>query len=92
MKRAKARASKRKTKALVSALPERVAELIERERGNLGKVETALELLIIGLVHHDLEPEIRPYYAHQVELALGPLRETLRRLDSVSIDRALAAG
>jgi len=92
MKRIRSRISERKSDGRAKRIPIQLIDLIEQERCNLGKVETALEVLIIALVHQDAESGDRPYYANLVELALEPLKRSLERLDTVRLDRAMATG
>ena len=69
-------------------VPERLHEAIESERDNLAKAESVLGCLVISL-ESDGDLVNGPYYPHLAEIARGLVRQSINRLDSLTLYKLL---
>ena len=69
-------------------VPESLHEAIEVERDNLAKAESILGCLAISM-EYDTDPVAGPYYPHVAQIARELVRQSIRRLDSLELQKLL---
>lgn len=69
-------------------IPEELHEAIEIQRGNLSKAESVLGCLIVSM-EYEADSATRPYYPDVAELARGLVKQSIKDLDSLVLQKRL---